>query len=78
MKKYKIPFFIFLGCISLTGIIFLYHYIRIITAKIEVNLVDNLKVEFNSKVKVSDFIKDINGTILDDYQIDTFYFHHIN
>ncbi len=71
MQKYKIPFFILLGCLSLIIIIFLYQFIRLLTAKIEVDLVDNLEVEFNSKVKVSDFIKSINGTILDDYQIDT-------
>ena len=46
-------------------------YIRIKNAKIEVTLVDNLNLEFNDKKKVSDFIKSINGKIIDDYEIDS-------
>ena len=40
-------------------------------AKIEVTLKDNLVASFYSKVKVSDYIESINGTIVDDYFIDT-------
>ena len=49
----------------------LYNYIRIKTAKIEVVLNDDLNLEFSSKRKVSSFIKSINGTIIDDYVIDS-------
>lgn len=49
----------------------IYSYIRIKTAKIEIVLVDDLKLEFNEKKKVSDFIKSINGKITDDYIIDS-------
>ena len=50
----------------------LYNYIRIKNAKIEVTLVDNLKVEFNSDpVKFSTFIKSINGRINNDHNINT-------
>ncbi len=49
----------------------LYQYIRIKTAKVEITLKDNRQVEFNTKVKVSDFVTKINGHITNDYQIDT-------
>lgn len=49
----------------------LYQYIRIKTAKIEVTLIDDLNLEFAEKRKVSSFIKDINGTIINDYVIDS-------
>lgn len=49
----------------------IYSYIRIKTAKIEIVLVDDLKLEFSEKKKVSDFIKSINGKITDDYIIDS-------
>ncbi len=51
--------------------IFLYHYIRIKTAKIAIRLADNLTAEFNSEVRVSDFISSINGKIIDNYKIKT-------
>ena len=49
----------------------IYSYIRIKTAKIEIVLVDDLKLEFSEKKRVSDFIKSINGKIIDDYIIDS-------
>ena len=49
----------------------LYKYERIKHAKVEVTLVDNLKIEFLSQAKVSDFITSINGTIINDFEIDT-------
>ena len=44
---------------------------RIKNAVIKVTLNDSLEIPYNSKVKVSDFIKNINGKIIDDYLIDT-------
>lgn len=41
------------------------------TATIRVELTDNLETSFYSDVKVSDFLKSINGTLVDDYKIDT-------
>lgn len=41
------------------------------TATIIVDTKDNLDVSFYSDVKVSDFIENINGTIVDDYKINT-------
>jgi hypothetical protein len=49
----------------------LYQYIRIKNAKIEIVLKDDLTLEFNDTKKVSDFIDSINGTIVDDYIIDS-------
>lgn len=41
------------------------------TATIRVELADSLETSFYSDVKVSDFLKSINGTLVDDYKIDT-------
>ena len=45
--------------------------IEIKNAKIVVELKEDLNVEFLSEVKVSDFIKNINGNIIEDYIVDT-------
>jgi GH25 family lysozyme M1 (1,4-beta-N-acetylmuramidase) len=47
------------------------NYIRIKNAIIEVTLQDNLTVEFLEEKKISDFIKSINGKIINDNLIDT-------
>ena len=44
---------------------------RIKNAIIKVSLVDNLNIEINNEVYVMDLITSINGTILNNYQIDT-------
>ncbi len=44
---------------------------KIKNAIIKITYKDDLSTEFLSKVKISDFIEDINGTIINDYQIDT-------
>ena len=41
------------------------------TATIVVDLKEDLNVSFYEDVKVSDFITNINGTIVDDYKINT-------
>ena len=53
------------------GSYFLINYLRVKNATIKITLDDTLETEFLSDVKVSDFISDINGTIVDDYVIDT-------
>ena len=45
--------------------------IELKNAKIVVELKEDLETEFLSKVKVSDFITNINGLITNDYNIDT-------
>lgn len=40
-------------------------------AKIEISTIDNLDIEFLTKLKVSDLITSINGKIVDDYYINT-------
>lgn len=71
-KKIFIIILVFLGVIILGFISFkLYSYLRIKYAKIEITLVDNMTIEFNDKKKVSDYIKSINGKIIDDYIIDS-------
>lgn len=46
-------------------------YLRVKYAKIEITLVSNMTLEFNDTKKVSDYIKSINGKIVDDYEIDS-------
>lgn len=74
MKKKTIAI-IGLTILSIIIIVFLsitiYKDIEIKNAKIVVELKDNLETEFLSNVKVSDFINNINGTISNDYLIDT-------
>ncbi len=70
MKK-KIIIITLLLVISIVGGINLYKFIRIKTAKIEIDLKENLNIDFNDKVRVSDYIESINGKIVNDYLIDT-------
>lgn len=71
-KKITIIICVLIGVIFLTlGGLFLYKYIRIKTAKIEITLVDSLDADFAGTYKVSSFIKSINGKIVNDYYIDT-------
>ena len=73
MKK-KIISFVLLSILFVVSIIGgnkLYKYIRIKTAKIEIVLKDDMKVEFNDEKKISDYIESINGRIVDDYTLDT-------
>ena len=72
IKKYRR--IIIISLIAVLLLIFsieLYAYIRVKTAKIEVKLVSNLKIEFNEEVKISDLISSINGEILSNKAIDT-------
>lgn len=49
----------------------IYENNRAKNAKIEVELVSDLTLEFMDNKKVSDYIKSINGKIVDDYEIDS-------
>ena len=69
MKK-KMIIIVLLVVLIISGY-FIYNYLRIKYAKIEVTLKDNLEVPFLEDAKVSDFIENINGKIIDDYEIDT-------
>ena len=61
MKKFLYGLLITVICVGvIIGGIFIYNYLRIKYAKIEVVLNDNLTVEFLSDKHVSDFIKSIN------------------
>ena len=44
---------------------------RIKNAIVKIEYINPLEVEFNKEVKLSDLIVSINGTLLDDYKIDT-------
>ena len=71
-KKVIIIISVVAGILLLSiGGYFLYGYIRIKTAKVEVKLVENLEAEFADTLRVSSFIESINGKIVDDYVIDT-------
>lgn len=49
----------------------LYNNWRIANAKIIVELEDNLEIDVHSKRKLSDFIKSINGELIEDFEINT-------
>ncbi len=51
--------------------ILLFSYLRVKFAKIEVVTKEDLKLEFNDKKQVSDYIESINGKIIDDYIINS-------
>ena len=44
---------------------------RIRNAIVKIDYIDPLEIEFNEKIKLSDLIKSINGTLIDDFLIDT-------
>jgi len=75
MKKRYIILIVFISCLLLGfGIFFgirFYNKWRIENAVIDVKLNKNLDVEVYSEAVVSDFIKSINGKIIDDYLINT-------
>ena len=75
MKKRYIILIVFVSCLLLGfGIFFgirFYNKWRIENAVIDVKLNKNLEVEVYSEAVVSDFIKSINGKIIDDYLINT-------
>lgn len=71
-KKVIIIISIVVGILLLsTGGYFLYKYIRVKTAKVEVKLSEKLEANFADTLRVSSFIESINGMIVDDYVIDT-------
>lgn len=71
-KKIIIIISIIVGILLLsTGGYFLYKYIRVKTAKVEVKLSEKLEANFADTLRVSSFIESINGMIVDDYVIDT-------
>ncbi len=69
MKKYLIIGSIVI--VLLVGGFFLWQFLRVKFANVELILKDDLQVAFLSDVKVSDFIESINGEIVDDKRIDT-------
>jgi len=75
-KKLKIVIFVLSGILLVfggyIGIKKFIEYEKVKNAVVHIVLNDDLTVEFYKQdVKVSDFIKEINGTIVDDYVIDT-------
>jgi len=73
MKKIIIPVIIVI-LILLLGISFwLYkeHQENIKLDRESVTLKENLEVEFGKRAKVSDFIQNLNGSLVDDHEIDT-------
>ena len=71
-KKVIIIISIVVGILLLSiGGYFLYRYIRVKTAKVEVKLSEKLEANFADTLRVSSFIESINGKIVDDYVIDT-------
>lgn len=70
-KKILLPIILLVSILLIFLGFKLYSYLRIKYAKVEVELVKNMTLEFNEKKKVSDYIKSINGKIINDYIIDS-------
>ena len=71
-KKTILIVSIILGVILLSiGGFLLYKYIQVKNAVIKVELKDNLEADFADTLRVSSFIENINGKIVDDYYLDT-------
>ncbi len=71
-KKICIIIGICIICVLLSVLGFkIYQYFRIKNAVIEVTLVKDLTLEFNEKKKISDFIENINGKIINDKYIES-------
>ena len=85
-KKLILIISIILGVILLSiGGFLLYKYIQVKNAVVKVELKDNLEADFADTLRVSSFIENINGKIVDDYYLDTdslgkkkIYFQYIN
>lgn len=73
MNKKTIKILIIIVCLIITTFcsIKIYQYIRVKNATINIELNDDLTLEFNTQKKVSDYIKSINGTIINDYIINS-------
>lgn len=67
MKKYSI----ILSFIIIFLLLILFKYFLVVTAKVDVKLIDDLTIEFNDNKKISDFITYINGNIIDDRKINS-------
>jgi len=71
-KKEKIILIVIAIVIVLGGLFYGgYQIYRIKHAKVIVTLKDSLVIEVGTRAKVSDFLESINGTLLDDFDIDT-------
>jgi GH25 family lysozyme M1 (1,4-beta-N-acetylmuramidase)/aspartate carbamoyltransferase regulatory subunit len=70
-KIIKISLIILVLLITIFSLYKLISFLKIKTARIEVVLQDDLTLEFLDNAKISDFIKSINGTIVDDEVIDS-------
>ncbi len=73
MKKIIIPIIIIMLIILLGITFWVYkeHQENIRLDRESVTLKENLEVEFGKKAKVSDFIQNLNGSLVNDYEIDT-------
>lgn len=69
MKKKVV--IVLVSILAIIGIYFLYQFIRIKTAKVEITYIEDKNIDFLSDTYVSTLIKSINGKIVDNYKIDT-------
>lgn len=70
-RNIKIGVILLCSCFVLLSCYYGYQYLRIKNAKIEVTLQENREIEFYDTKRVSDFIKNINGKIVNDYVINS-------
>ncbi len=71
LKYKKVLKYVLISLIIITTCYFVFNFVRVKTAKVNIILKKDLTVEFASNIHVSDMIKNMNGTIKNDYKIDT-------
>lgn len=71
LKYKKVLKYVLISLVIIITCYFVFNFVRVKTAKVNIILKKDLTVEFASNIHVSDMIKNMNGTIKNDYKIDT-------
>ena len=71
LKYKKVLKYVLISLVIIITCYFVFNFVRVKTAKVNIILKKDLTIEFASNILVSDMIKNMNGTIKNDYKIDT-------
>ena len=71
LKYKKVLKYVLISLVIIITCYFVFNFVRVKTAKVNIILKKDLTIEFASNIHVSDMIKNMNGTIKNDYKIDT-------
>ena len=71
LKYKKVLKYVLISLVIIITCYFVFNFVRVKTAQVNIILKKDLTIEFASNIHVSDMIKNMNGTIKNDYKIDT-------